>query len=161
MGLLDKISKKKTSDDKAADEKDTKVKAVAAKKDDTSTTKKATKKDEVKAAETDKKDDKKKGSAKKANAAVFAYNIIRHPVLTEKGDRGQMNGKYTFFVSIDTNKVEIARAIYELYGVKPVSVHVQNLKGKAVRFGRMQGSRKDRKKAIVTLKPGDIISVTE
>jgi len=161
MGLLDKITKKSSAEDK----KDTKPKASVKKADKKPATKKTDKPAEAKKTASegkkDDKKDKKKGTPKKAISALFAYDIIREPVLTEKSDRGQMSGKYTFYVSLDANKVEIARAIKELYGVKPVSVRVANLKGKAVRFGRTQGKRKNRKKAVITLKQGDIISVTE
>jgi large subunit ribosomal protein L23 len=167
MGILNKITKKEAGEEKkdeakksakpkAAEKKAAKP-AAASKKP---AAKSAAKADDKKAEA--KKDDKKaKGTAKKAGASLFAYQIILEPVLTEKGDRGQMVGKYTFYVSRDANKVEIARAIKELYGVKPVSVRVLNQKGKAVRFGRLQGTRKNRKKAVVTLKQGDTISVTE
>ncbi len=167
MGLLDKISKKKTASDKevkdSAPKADDKVKRPAAKKAEA---KKTDKKIEAGSAKADKKDDKKTdnkkdAAAKKVTASLFAYEIIREPVLTEKGDRGQMQSKYTFYVSRGANKVEIARAIQELYGVKPISVRVLNLKGKAVRFGRLRGIRKSRRKAVVTLKQGDTISVTE
>jgi large subunit ribosomal protein L23 len=166
MGLLDKISKRKSSDDKVEEKRKVDVKDEQA-----AAPKKATKKDDKKvdaktasadkSTKTDKKDDKKKGVTKKVTTSLFAYEIIRQPVLTEKGDRGQMGGKYTFFVSRDANKVEIARAIRELYGVQPIAVRIMNVKGKAVRFGRRKGTRKDRKKAVITLKPGDTISVTE
>jgi len=91
----------------------------------------------------------------------FAYRVICGPVLTEKGELLKMNSKYAFFVDGDTNKVEVARAIKVIYGVNPVSVRILNVKGKAVRRGRQEGRRKDRKKAIVTLKAGDSISLAE
>lgn len=100
----------------------------------------------------------KKGSSPEA---VFAYKVIGHPVATEKSERLQMLGKYVFRVAKGANKVEIARAIKALYGVDPVSVRVANVKGKKVRFGRLQGRRKDARKAVVTLKEGDSISLAE
>jgi len=162
MGLLDKITKKSTADDKKEEQKQSaKVqKSESAKAADKKDVKKPSAKKTDKKVEA-KKTDKKKAAEKKATASLFAYDIIREPVLTEKGDRGQMQGKYTFYVARGANKVEIARAISELYGVKPVSVRVLNVKGKAVRFGRRTGTRKDRRKAVVTLKQGDTISVTE
>lgn len=181
MGLLDKISKKDSSTEdeskdaqqKAQPEKTEKKPAEEsgksqAKKDDTQKEAGA-KKSGQKSVKSEKKTQTKKasgkkeekGSTKKVTDAMFAYEIIREPVLTEKGDRAQMNNQYIFYVSRDANKVEIAQAVKELYGVKPTSVNVINTKGKSVRFGRLQGTRKDRKKAVVTLKQGDTISITE
>ncbi len=166
MGILDKISKKggkQEVDAKQDEKKEVKpsTPAKAAKKPETkkpAAKKAAEKKDDGKAEE--KKD---KGSEKRESKpeVSFAYSIISHPVATEKSDRQQMIGKYTFTVSKGANKVEIARAVKALYGVSPVSVRVMNIKGKKVRFGRLQGRRKDTRKAIVTLKEGDSISLAE
>jgi len=150
MGILDKISKKGEKGQKQEEKK-----AV----------KKAPKKEAKKAAEPSKAEEKKevKGIGKKESRpeASFAYSIISRPVSTEKSDRQQMHGKYTFYVARGSNKIEIARAIRTLYGVSPVSVSVMNAKGKQVRFGRHQGRRKATRKAIVTLKEGDSISLAE
>lgn len=171
MGILDKISKKggeaAKKDEKKPKADDVKQKAAAAKspakdegkKDVKKPVKQAAKKtDEPKAEE--KKD---KGAEKKESKpeASFAYRVISHPIATEKSDRQQMFGKYTFTVARGANKVEIARAVKALYGVDPVSVRVMNVKGKKVRFGRLYGRRKDTRKAIVTLKEGDSISLAE
>jgi large subunit ribosomal protein L23 len=67
------------------------------------------------------------------------------------------DGHYTFEVSNDTNKVEIAKEIKSLYKVTPVEVRVANIKGKTKFFRRVEGKRSDVKKAIVTLKKGDKI----
>ena len=85
--------------------------------------------------------------------------ILLAPVLTEKSGNQESLGKYVFFVSSKATKVEVAAAVRDLYGVKPTSVRIVNVKGKKVRFGRIQGRKKDRKKAIVTLKKGDAISL--
>ncbi|MBU0625079.1 50S ribosomal protein L23 [Patescibacteria group bacterium] len=148
MGILDRITKKSAAEPKPIKSTD----KTAVKKVDLSA--------EAKVKSSAKKDEKK-ATVKKSTTALFAYDIIREPVLTEKGDRGQMSGKYTFYVATSANKVLVAQAIWELYGVKPVAVRVMNVAGKKVRFGRLQGTRKNRKKAIITLKQGDMISLTE
>lgn len=107
------------------------------------------------------KPEKKKGATRRKTVSGEASRIILRPVFTEKAERMQAYGKYTFMVSGDANKVEVARAIRDLYGVKPVSVRVLVSKGKSVRSGRTRGRRKDEKKAVVTLPPGQIITVME
>ncbi|HEX7404247.1 MAG TPA: 50S ribosomal protein L23 [Usitatibacter sp.] len=90
-----------------------------------------------------------------------AHAVLVAPIFTEKSGALQAQNKYAFIVARHAGKVEIARAIRDLYGVKPVAVHVLVLKGKQVRFGRYSGKEKDVKKAIVTLKKGDAIAVME
>lgn len=87
--------------------------------------------------------------------------VLLKPVLTEKASHLEAMGQYTFLVAPTANKVEVAAAVRDLYGVKPMAVKIVNQKGKQVRFGRIEGQRKDRKKAIVSLKPGDAISLTD
>jgi len=88
-----------------------------------------------------------------------SYRILVAPVFTEKTANQQAMGKYTFVVADGATKVDVARAIKDLYGVKPESVRVVNVLGKIVRHGRFSGQRKDVKKAIVSLKKGDSIAL--
>ncbi len=90
-----------------------------------------------------------------------AYDVLVRPLITEKGSSVNSEGKYLFEVGVDSNKIEIAKAVKEVYGVNPISVNVINTKGKKVRFGRNFGKRKDWKKAIVTLPKGESINVYE
>ena len=84
-----------------------------------------------------------------------AQDIILKPIVTEASmDALQMN-KYTFKVAKDANKVEIAKAVEELFGVKVAKVNTINVKGKMKRMGRYQGYRPDWKKAVVTLAEGE------
>lgn len=78
--------------------------------------------------------------------------ILRKPHISEKTAMTS-NGyrQYAFKVSSDANKVEIREAIEGLFNVVVRNVRVCNMKGKRVRFGRMQGQRQDWKKAYVTL----------
>lgn len=90
-----------------------------------------------------------------------AYRVLVKPLITEKATILGAENKYIFAVSKNSNKIEIARAINEVYGVKPVSVNIIKVKGKNVRYGRTQGKQKDWKKAIIKLPEGKTIKVYE
>ena len=81
----------------------------------------------------------------------LANEIVIAPVITEKSMYGIPNKKYTFKVAKDSNKIEIARAVETLFGVKVVKVNTVSVKGRFKRMGRNEGYRHDWKKAIVTL----------
>lgn len=81
----------------------------------------------------------------------LAQDIILKPVITEKSMYGIRDKKYTFEVAPDSNKIEIANAVEELFKVKVKSVNTISVKGKKKRVGVHTGYRSDRKKAIVTL----------
>ena len=80
------------------------------------------------------------------------YDVIRKPIITEKTMGLMEEKKYTFEVAADANKVEIKKAIEEIFGVKVASVNVMNVLGKYKGMGVHVGKRPDWKKAIVTLK---------
>ncbi|MDO4944040.1 MAG: 50S ribosomal protein L23 [Ruminococcus sp.] len=80
-----------------------------------------------------------------------AHDIIIKPIITEDSMERLQNGKYTFKVAKDANKVEIAKAVEEIFDVKVANVNTMNVKGKEKRMGRYTGFRPDWKKAIVTL----------
>lgn len=80
-----------------------------------------------------------------------AQDIVIKPVITEDSMDRLQEGKYTFEVAKTANKVEIAKAVEELFDVKVVKVNTINVKGKQKRMGRSVGYRPDRKKAIVTV----------
>jgi len=88
-------------------------------------------------------------------------DVIVHPYITEKTAVLADEGKYTFVVSLDTNKVQVKQAVKKMYGVQPKSVNTQIVRGKVVRFGRDFGKRSNWKKAVVTLKEGDSIEIFE
>ncbi len=81
-----------------------------------------------------------------------AQDIIIKPVITEKSMDGLQEGKYTFKVDKNANKLEIAKAVEELFDVKVAKVNTINCSGKSRRVGRFEGKKPDWKKAIVTLK---------
>ena len=82
---------------------------------------------------------------------MFAQDIIVRPVVTEKGMSGITAKKYTFEVAKSANKIEIAKAVEELFKVKVAKVNTVNVRGKLRRQGRYQGYTRSWKKAYVTL----------
>ena len=81
----------------------------------------------------------------------IASDIILKPIITEDSMERLENGKYTFKVAKDATKVEIAKAVEELFGVKVASVNTMNCRGRAKRVGLSRGTTPAWKKAIVTL----------
>jgi large subunit ribosomal protein L23 len=91
-----------------------------------------------------------------------AYQIIERPLVTEKSMAGAGEGKYTFRVEKSSNKIEIAKAVEEIFKVQVDSVNTMIVKGKTRRQGRFpMGKTADWKKAIVSLKPGFKIEIFE
>lgn len=80
------------------------------------------------------------------------YDIIRRPVITERSMEGVADNKYVFEVQISANKVEIKKAIEEIFGVKVEKVNTIKLPGKYKRMGVHVGKTAAKKKAVVTLK---------
>lgn len=89
---------------------------------------------------------------------TYAYDIIKEPVITERSmekiyDRqGNEIKRYTFKVDVNANKVQIKKAVEEIFGVQVEKVNTMNVLGKEKRMGRYVGRRASWKKAIVTLK---------
>jgi large subunit ribosomal protein L23 len=86
-----------------------------------------------------------------------AHKIIIRPLITEKNTRlGELN-KYVFEVAMSTNKIEVKKAIEEVFGVVVKDVNIVNVRGKLrrrrTRQGIVESFTRDWKKAIVTLTP--------
>ena len=81
-----------------------------------------------------------------------AQDIIIAPVITEKSMSVIADKKYTFKVAKDANKIEIAKAVEEIFKVKVAKVNTMSVRGQARRMGRYEGYTASWKKAIVTLK---------
>lgn len=90
-----------------------------------------------------------------------ARDIIIRPLITEKSTTLMAEGKYVFEVAKAANKIEIAKAISQIFKVKVVSVNTINVEGKVKRMGRSVGKRSDYKKAIVKLAAGETIEFFE
>ena len=91
---------------------------------------------------------------------ITAYDIIRNLLRTEKGTTFEPERKYFFQVSHRANKVEIRKAIEEIYKVKVQDVNTSVVPGKIKRVRREQGWTTDWKKAVVTLQEGHKIEIT-
>ena len=93
---------------------------------------------------------------------MTSFQIIKTVRLTEKGTRqGEAYNQYTVVASPHANKTQIRAAVQELFKVKVTKVNTLNVRGKARRQRTAQaGTTNHWKKAIVTLKEGDKISLT-
>jgi large subunit ribosomal protein L23 len=93
---------------------------------------------------------------------VEAQRLILRPIITEKATRlKEATNTICFEVDRSANKIEIARAVSKLFGVKVESVRVANREGKWKRMGRFAGRRKAWKKAYVRLAPDQKIEFFE
>lgn len=90
-----------------------------------------------------------------------AHEIIRRPVVTEKSMAGVREGCYVFEVSLRANKVEIRKAVEEIWSVRVARVNTMICHGKRRRVGRSEGRRPDWKKAVVRLRAGESIAFFE
>jgi large subunit ribosomal protein L23 len=90
------------------------------------------------------------------------YEVIRRPILTEKNTRlMEQQNQYTFEVARDANKIQVREAVELIFGVSVLKVRTSIVPGKPRRRGRVMGSSKPWKKAVVTLAPGDRIDIFE
>lgn len=81
----------------------------------------------------------------------LAQEIILAPVITEESMMGIADKKYAFKVAKDATKVDIKKAVEQLFGVKVAKVNTMNVKGHLRRYGRFEGYTQSWKKALVTL----------
>lgn len=86
-------------------------------------------------------------------------DIILAPVVSEKSYALIDDNKYTFIVHPGANKTQIKIAIEEIFGVQVTAVNTQNRKGKTRRTRNGLGKRKDVKRAIVSVAPGQSIDI--
>lgn len=86
-----------------------------------------------------------------------ARDILIRPLITENTTKLMTEGKYTFVVAKQANKIEIAKAVADIFKVKVEGVNIANVTGKTKRMGRTSGKRPDYKKAIVKLAAGESI----
>ncbi|MDY6823585.1 MAG: 50S ribosomal protein L23 [Thermodesulfobacteriota bacterium] len=89
---------------------------------------------------------------------MLQHDLIIRPVTTEKTTlQKEMNNQVTFEVEKRANRIEIARAVETIFNTRVAAVRTAHVKGKTKRMGRHIGKRKDWKKAVVTLMPGERI----
>ena len=90
-----------------------------------------------------------------------SYEIVKAMLRTEKGSAVLLpHNKYVFLVDMTANKIEIKKAVEEIYKVKVNDVNTLMIRGKKRRLRYKEGMTPDRKKAVVTLKEGQKIDVT-
>ncbi len=94
------------------------------------------------------------------SAKAEHYDVIRKPVITEKATMASEANAVVFEVAPEANKPQIKEAVEALFGVKVKAVNTVVTKGKTKRFRGIKGTRKDVKKAYVTLEEGNTIDVT-
>lgn len=93
---------------------------------------------------------------------MIRYDIIKRPLITEKTTaQKESHNQVSFEVDRTANRVEIRRAVERIFNVKISRIQTLQVKGKKKRRGRIMGKRKDWKKAIVTLMPGERIDFFE
>ncbi len=89
-------------------------------------------------------------------------DVVKRPLITEKSERGREAAQqYAFEVHRDATKIQVKGAVEKLFGVHVTAVRTSIARGKNKRVGRNLGRRPNWKKAIVTLKQGETISLFE
>ncbi|MCH7786784.1 MAG: 50S ribosomal protein L23 [Chloroflexi bacterium] len=92
---------------------------------------------------------------------MHTFDILRRPVITEKSTDMQEEGRYTFEVAVEATKHQIKWAVEEAFSVRVIKVNTMNVKGKRKKFGPRVTLQKSWKKALVTLAPGQTITIFE
>ena len=93
---------------------------------------------------------------------MIQFEIIKRPLITEKTSMQKESfNQLSFEVDRKANRVEIKRAVEKIFNVKVASVKTLQVRGKIKQRGRIVGKRRDWKKAIVTLVPGERIDFFE
>ena len=93
---------------------------------------------------------------------MMAHEIIIRPLITEKTSiQKEMFNQLTFEVDRRANRIEVKRAIETIFKVRVAGVKTMQVTGKIKQRGRITGKRRDWKKAIVTLLPGERIDFFE
>ena len=159
MSILDSFKKKKTEKKVKEDKKEAKkeVKEAAVKQ-----VKKAAKEmKEVKKAKKGKSVFGKKKKIDKEDIPAEYYDIFKEPHLTERATDLMKENKYVFKIASDANKIQVRKAIENLYGVSVMKVNVINIPRKRIRYGRGFGFKTGYRKAIVTLRKGERIEMVE
>ena len=167
MALLDIFKKKKIPDESV--EKKPEKKKIEKEKKPSFVSVKKTKPSVVKSKKISKEETKKEpGKIEKAgtetiqqkkNVSDRAYRVLRAPHISEKATNLSENNKYVFKVKPRANKVEIRKAIKDVYGVEAVAIKIINIHRKKRKLGKQIGWRKGYKKAIVKVKEGQKIEL--
>ena len=103
---------------------------------------------------------KKKEIKKDEKVFTKFYDLIRKPVITEKGTLLSNNSQVIFSIPMDANKNIVKEAVEKLFGVNVKKINIVVSKGKTKRFKGKLGKRKNEKKAIISLEEGQKIDIT-
>ena len=91
----------------------------------------------------------------------IAYKILIEPWITEAATMLAEKNKYVFKVAPKSSKIQIKKAIEDLYSVAVLSVRTVNIHSKARTRGKIVGKKSGFKKAIITIKEGESIDIFE
>ncbi|MDA8241190.1 MAG: 50S ribosomal protein L23 [Nitrospiraceae bacterium] len=90
------------------------------------------------------------------------YTVVKRPLFTEKGSAlKESENKLLIEVAKDSNKLDIKKAVEEIFKVKVEKVATIKSHGKWKRYGKSIGKKSDRKKALITLKKGEKLDFIE
>ncbi len=89
------------------------------------------------------------------------YDVLRRPIITEKGTMQAGLNKYTFEVARPANKQQVKEAVEKIFKVDVIDVNIVNVPGKMRRVGKSRGMTSPWKKAIVTVREGQRIELYE
>lgn len=93
---------------------------------------------------------------------MIDYDIIKRPIITEKTNiQKEASNQVTFEIDPRSNRIEVKRAVEKIFNVEVADIRTMNVKGKPKRRGRIMGRRRNWKKAVVTLMPGQRIEFFE
>jgi len=93
---------------------------------------------------------------------MISHEVIIRPLITEKTSiQKELNNQLSFEVDRRANRIEIKQAIESIFNVRVAAVKTMQVKGKTKQRGRITGKRRDWKKAIVKLLPGERIDFFE
>ena len=93
---------------------------------------------------------------------MISYDLIKRPIITEKTNtQKDAHNQVTFEVDPRSNRIEIQRAVEKIFNVKVSDIRTMHVRGKIKRRGRILGKRRNWKKAVVTLMPGERIEFFE
>jgi len=93
---------------------------------------------------------------------IGMQDVVKRPLITEKAERNrEANHQYAFEVHREASKIQVKQAVEKLFAVHVTAVRTAVARGKTKRVGRSVGQRPNWKKAFVTLKEGETISLFE
>ncbi|HDL74846.1 MAG TPA: 50S ribosomal protein L23 [bacterium] len=101
----------------------------------------------------------KKKESKQKSIGDIPHKVLKNPHITEKATDLTEKNQYTFKIWPRANKIEVKKAIKDLYKVDVTAVKIINIPSKRKRFGKTMGLKKGYKKAIIKIKKGQKIEV--